>query len=145
VRWSNDRLRRLRPMAHSLTWVLLLSVTGCAGVGRVKSAALAAGASRTFTADYDKAVTAARDAVLQVGLKLDDMTKMDSETWTIIGKKGGFFETPELVRVVVQKTSPTQVTVRVLARRGDTTMSRETDRWSAPILVTTELKLKGTS
>jgi hypothetical protein len=99
--------------------------------------------TRTFAGDYDKTLTAAREAVVDAGLHLESIDKVDDHTWSLIGKKdASAWSAGELVRVVVQQTAPNETAVRVISKKRMATNVGARGDYSAAILNDIELKLK---
>ena len=131
------------------TWrVIVLVLAGlvpfmaCATTGGIKAKPISAGVSRNFFADYDRVLKAALVSVVELGLKIDEMTRVGNES-TIVATKGvSLFSYGELIRVVVATTSPTQTTVRVITQRRLATNLTAKGDWSRPIFSQMESKLQ---
>ena len=131
----------MQRLLAAMTAVIVLSA--CATTGGMRSAPLAQGTPRTFSAEYDKVLKASREAVVEAGLAIEEVTKVNEQTWMIIGKKGASgFTWGELVRVVVEQTAPTETTVRVYTQRKLATNITAKGDYSDAILSNIELKLK---
>ena len=101
-----------------LTLFAALSLFGCATVSSVRSAPLSEGVSQTFAAEHALVLRAAQEAVVDAGLTVEAVNKIDDKTSIIIGTKGmSAFSWGELVRVSVERTSDTETTVRVYTKR----------------------------
>ena len=121
----------------------LLAVPACATTGGMKSAPITEGVSRSFQGDYDRVLSAARESVVDAGLDIDEVSKVDDKTWMIIAKKGASaWSWGELVRVVVQETGPAETSVRVLTERRMATNVAAKGDYSKSIFSGMEFKLK---
>lgn len=118
-------------------------VAGCATTGALKQEPLDQGVSRTFTGNFDTILKAARDATVSAGLHLESVDKIDAHTWSLVGKKdASAWSWGELVRVVVQETSPNSTAVRVISKKRMATNVGARGDYSQAILNDMELKLK---
>jgi hypothetical protein len=121
----------------------VLLTTGCATTGTMRSAPADNGIARTFTGEYDKVLKASREAVVEAGLAIEEVNKVDDRTWMIIGKKGASaWSWGEMVRVLVQQTGPSETTVRVYTQRKLATNVTAKGDYSSSILSNVELKLR---
>lgn len=116
--------------------VIGLSVTACATVRGLRSDPLDEGVARTFSTDVRRAVLASRNAVASTALEIREFRQVDDATWYLIAR--GAYD--ELVRVVCQQTSDTEVTIRVLTRKDDF-LDRRRD-WSPDLFAQIELELQ---
>jgi hypothetical protein len=108
----------MRKMMSLLIMVTLLLSIGCATTSIMRNASLDKGIPKTFAASFDRVLKAAREAVTQAGLQVEEVTQLDDQTWTIIGNKGmSGWTWGERVRVIVQKKSKSETLVRVLTKR----------------------------
>lgn len=124
-----------------LAAVLLLAA--CATTGGMRSAPLDEGTSRVFAGEYDQVLRAAREAVVEAGLAVEEVDKINDTAWMIIAKKGmSGWSWGELVRVVVEKTGPESTSVRVASQRKVATSIAAKGDYSVAILSNIELKLK---
>jgi hypothetical protein len=119
-------MKRLKRLIVAATAFLLavLSVTACAArtPANLKDEPLDRGSSHPFAADYEVVVSAAREAVQEVGLEFAEDYPVNDSTWMILCGGGwylpaGSFRT--VVRVVVQRLGEQQTAVRVISRRTD--------------------------
>ena len=102
--------------AGALAAIALLP--GCASTGSVRSAAPDAGVARTYQASLKRTVVAAREAMTESGLVIEDVTQTENGSWLIMSKsKSGPFSYGELVRVIVVGEDPRRTTVRVFTKR----------------------------
>lgn len=109
----------------------------------MRSAPIDEGVARTYSAGHDRVFKAARESVVEAGLSIEEIKKVDDRTWMIIGKKGmSGMSWGELVRVVVQQIGPAETTVRVLSKRKLATNMTAKGDYSASILSNVELILK---
>ena len=109
----------------------------------MRNAPVDEGVAQTFHGDYDRILKAARESVVEAGLAIEEVDKMDDKTWMIIAKKGASaFSWGELVRVVVQNGDADSTTVRVLTQRKMATNVTAKGDYSKSILSNMELKLK---
>ena len=99
--------------------ILCASITGCiATTGGLKGEPLDAGTSQTYGVPLNRVVAATREAVMEAGFQIDDVSHPSDSTWVVIGKRGaGFFSYGELVRAVIQPAGKGQTAVRVLTKR----------------------------
>ena len=131
---------RSRPTA---ALALALVFAGCATTGGMRRAPLAEGSARTFPGEYARVLTAAREAVVEAGLAVEEANRVNDTAWMIIGKKGvSRFSLGELVRVVVEKTGAAETTVRVRTQRRLATNVAAKGDYSRSILSNIELKLQ---
>ena len=90
----------------------------CASTGSVRSAAPDAGVARTYQANLKRTVVAAREAMIESGLVIEDVSQAENGSWLIMSKsKSGAFSYGEIVRVIVAPANPGHTTVRVFTKR----------------------------
>ncbi len=122
-----------RPLLALSLLALLNLAAGCASMGGLRAEPLDAGEVHFYGAPLANVVTAARQAALEVGLDIQEVTQVDSLTWMILGKKGvSLVSWGELVRVVVQQSAEGPVAVRVVTKRKLAT-SATAQAWADPI------------
>lgn len=102
-------------------WIVTLSLSGCTTIGAMRNAPLSEGISRTFTADYNRVLKAVRVSLVEDGLKIEDSYKVDDEKWVVLGEQAAFGDSPwggygAYTRVIIEKTSDTETTVRVYTK-----------------------------
>jgi hypothetical protein len=133
-----------RLLALPLTVVLM---TACASQSGVQNAPLHAGDSRTFEANFDRVLGAAQDAVGDAGLKVESSSRVDDNTYMIMGKAGtSAFSWGEIVRVVVVKeAAANSTTVRVYTRRKSSVNIAAKGDYSNTIFSNIELRLRRSS
>ena len=123
--------------------VLLSGTIACATAAGMRGAPLQEGIAHTFTGEYDQVLTAAREALLEAGLTVEEVNKVNDTTWMIIGNRGtSAWSWGELVRLVVEQTDASQTTVRVLTERRLATNVTAKGDYSTSIFSNMELKLK---
>ena len=134
----------MRPQARFLTVSLTLGLaTACSSQGSVQNAPLHAGVARTFEADYNKTLGAAREAAVEAGLKIESATQVDPNTYMIMCKAGtSAFSWGEIVRLVVVKENDASTTVRVYSKRKSAVNIAAKGDYSNTILSNIDLKLK---
>jgi hypothetical protein len=109
----------------------------------MRNAPLAEGVPQTYTADFDSVLKAAREAVVEAGLHIEEVNKISETSWSILAKKPtSAWSWGELVRVLVEESSDTATTVRVLTKRRLATNVTAKGDYSKAILSNIELKLK---
>jgi hypothetical protein len=88
-------------------------------IEKVKNAPLHAGESRSFAASFKDLVKFSRDAMVDAGLELESVEKVDEDTYMLIGKtRASGWSWGELVRVVVlQEDNNQKNTVRVYTKK----------------------------
>ena len=129
-------------LRRPISVIVVACLTGCATTGSMKSAPLSEGIPQTYTADFDSTLKAAREAVVEAGLQIEEVNKIDETNWTILGKKPtSAWSWGELVRVSVEQSSETTTTVRVLTKRRLATNVTAKGDYSKAILSNIELKL----
>ena len=125
-------------------FILFFSIViGCATTSSVQNAPLHAGVARTYEADFDRTLKAAREALVEAGLQIENVNQVDNDNWMILGKKGtSAWSWGELARVVVTRDNPTATTVRVYTQRKSAVNIAAKGDYSNSILSNIELKLK---
>jgi len=99
-------------------FLLLIYLIGCASKSSIQREPLHAGKERRFQADFNKTLEAAHEAMIASGLQIESNTKIDANTYMLIGKKGGsLWSWGELVRVAVIKEDAQTTIVRVVPKR----------------------------
>lgn len=88
-------------------------------IEKVKNAPLHAGESRSFEAPYKNLVKFSRDAMVDAGLELESIEKVDENTYMLIGKtRASGWSWGELVRVVILREEDSDKnTVRVYTKK----------------------------
>ena len=92
----------------------LILVACYAPVEDIKQYPLDIGIDQTFQAPLNETVTAARQAVSKLGLNRDSDEKIADGCWMLVGSWGSSFTKGAYVRVVVERVSDTETSVRVL-------------------------------
>jgi hypothetical protein len=98
---------------------LSLMVSACATVGDIKSDPLDWGAVRTFQAPFNETLTAARLAISEAALQMESDDKVTDGCWMLVGSRGSTIMGGSIVRVVVERESDTETSVRVFTRTGE--------------------------
>ncbi len=96
------------------------------------------GQPHLFAVGYEAVVSAAREAVQEVGLELRDDYPVNDSTWVILCAKHAQF-----LRVVVQRLGEQQTAVRVIFRRGEAVEVWRMEDYSHDILTALIEKLEG--
>lgn len=105
-------------MTAAVTFLALADLAGCSTVAGIRAAPLSEGVRRSYNADYYEVTRAAYDAVNSIGLRIEEVTQIDPDTWRVIGLADvSAFSWGELVRVSVQRHQAMPVNVWVLTRR----------------------------
>jgi len=118
-------------------------ISRCARVSGVRDEPLTAGISQTYDSAFGNVLKAAREAVLESGLKIEDASKINETTWMIVGKAGlSAFSWGAIVRVIVQEASSNQTVVRVLTKKKMAANVTTPTDYSRSILGNIALKLK---
>jgi len=113
-----------------------------ADVQSIQEAPLHAGVARTFNHSFNEVVKAARESMVESGLVMESVSKVDEDTYMLIGKaKTGGFSWGELVRVVVVKTGSNESKVNVLSKRRVKINVTAKSDYSNTILSNMDLKL----
>lgn len=87
-------------------------------VDKLSNQPLHAGEGRTFSVPYKTVIRHAREAAAESGLIVESSSKVDDNTYMVIGKaKASAWSWGELVRIVVINTPDEDVTVRVYTKR----------------------------
>lgn len=112
------------------------------GLDAVQNAPLHAGVSRAFAHEYGSVLKLAREAILESGLIMELSSKIDDDTYMLIGKaKTSAFSWGELVRVLVSREGPNKTVVRVFSKRKVKVNITAKGDYSQSILSNLELKL----
>ena len=132
-------------MRSAIKVTLLLSAVGllsCSTVGGVKKEALDEGKARTYQAGHDKVFNAARKAVVEAGLGIDQVYDGDEKTRVLMCTKGmGVTSYGEVIRVAVEKTTDSVTTVRVVTKKRMKTNIFARGDWSKKIFPLIEISL----
>jgi hypothetical protein len=100
----------------------LFGITSCATVGGVRDVPLDEGVSRVFQADIARVVQAARESILEAGLRMEEVNELDGNGWMFIATRDMTeWSWGEIVRVVISGTSATETTVWVVSERKSAT------------------------
>jgi hypothetical protein len=133
-----------RALFSALSVFLLVGPAGCASQSSVQKAPLHAGTSRTFEAAFERTLQVARESVVETGLQIEKVEKVNDENWMIMGHKPvSGFSWGEYVRVLVTKVDDAQTAVRVLTKKRLGTNVTAKGDYSVSILSNIELKLMG--
>jgi len=98
---------------------LLPAASGCATVGMMRALPPDAGQLAHYAASPDTLAAAAEAAVRQQGLAVAEVTRPDSMTRVVIGKKPlGLFSNGEYVRLRIARDSGDLTAVRVVTKPG---------------------------
>ena len=123
-----------------LAAVILLP--GCASTGSVRNAAPDAGTARTYEASLKRTVVAAREAMTESGLVIEDVSETEKGTWLIMSKsKAGALSYGEIVRVIVVAEDLEHTTVRVFTKRRISFNITAKGDYSRQILANIDFKL----
>ena len=131
-----------------MTWLLvsvigIMCIGGCATRTSMLETSLDAGRSQTFSADYDRVITASRDALTSSGLDIDDATEIDDRTFVILAQKGASMSSyGELVRVAVQGVSESETEVKVYTKRRLATSVFTRGDWADTVFANIALQLR---
>ncbi len=121
----------------------LLAACGCATVGTMRSNSAEAGTERRFTANQEAVLSASQEALAEMGLKVVETYKIDDSSSAIIAKEGmNAVSYGVLVRVVTQKISENETSVRFLTKRRLATNVFAEGDFSQPFFWNLEGKLK---
>ena len=122
---------------------LLVFLVGCASKSSIQREPLHAGKEKRFQADFNKTLEAAHEAMIASGLQVESNTKIDENTYMLIGKKGtSLWSWGELVRVVVIKEDAETTVVRVVSKRRVSANITAKGDYSEAIFSNIELKLR---
>lgn len=103
---------------QSLLLASLLAGAGCASVRGTQDAPLDQGEYRIFAAGVDETRQAAYNALLGTGLRVDEVDRVEPDTWMLVAiREGGEWTWGEIVRVVVSPEDESHTRVTVLTRR----------------------------
>jgi hypothetical protein len=123
--------------------LLLMYLFGCASKSSIQREPLHAGKERRFQSDFSKTLEAAHEAMIASGLQVESNTKIDENTYMLIGKKGGsLWSWGELVRVTVIKEDAQTTIVRVVTKRRVSANITAKGDYSEAIFSNIELKLR---
>jgi hypothetical protein len=123
--------------------VCVLSPIACATTGSIRSAPLSAGMARTFAAELPAVMSAAREAMVEAGLTIEESRQVNDTTWMIIGQNpASIMSYGEIVRVVVEKAGAAGTAVRVHSKRRVATNVTAKGDYSPRILSYIEFKLR---
>lgn len=115
---------------------------GCATSAGLRTAPIQAGTARIFSGEFEQVLKAAKESMLEVGLSVEDSTKVNDHTYLIVGSKGlSAFSYGELVRLIVEETDPSEITVRVYTKRRLATNVTAKGDYSKEIFARIESKL----
>ena len=135
-------------MKMKMTWLLvsvigIMYLGGCATKNSMLEAPLETGHSQTFSADYDRVITASRDALTSSGLDIDNATEIDDRTFVILAQKGASMSSyGELVRVAVQGVSESETEVKVYTKRRLATNVFARGDWADTVFANIALQLR---
>ena len=138
-------MRKFKVTGLSLVFfgVIVLLITGCATIGIMRNASIDDGEDEIFNASFAEVLKAAQKSVRQSGLAVEEVTRLDDRTWSIIGNKGVTgWSHGERVRVIVQKISESETLVRVLTKRKLSTNITATWDFSPQIFSNIESNLQ---
>jgi len=138
-------MRKFRVTGLSLVFfgVIVLLINGCASIGIMRNAPIDDGEDEIFNASSAEVLKAAQKSVRQSGLAVEEVTRLDDRTWSIIGNKGVTgWSHGERVRVIVQKISESETLVRVLTKRKLSTNLTATWDFSPQIFSNIESNLQ---
>ena len=128
---------------YGLALAVLFSLSACASTSSMRNEPLTAGTQRTFEADFDQVVNAARDAVVASGLAIDDAYQAKENVFVIIAKKGGSaWSWGEYVRVTIEGTTDGASIVRILTKRKLATNVTARSDWSDTVFSNIDLQLR---
>jgi hypothetical protein len=115
---------------------------GCASTGSVRNADPDAGTARTYEASLKRTVVAAREAMTESGLMIEDVSQTENGSWLIMSKsKAGALSYGEIVRVIVAPADPEHTTVRVFTKRRISFNITAKGDYSKQILANIDFKL----
>ncbi len=131
-----------------MTWLLvsvigIMCIAGCATRTSMLEAPLDAGRSQTFSVEYDRVITASRDALTSSGLDIDNATEIDNRTFVILAQKGASMSSyGELVRVAVQGINDSETEVKVYTKRKLATSIFTRGDWADTVFANIALQLR---
>jgi hypothetical protein len=132
----------LGPKTGAAIAMFALVASGCRTVGGMRTAPLSEGVQRSYDADYGDVKRAAYEAVYSLGLKVEEVNQIDSDTLRVIATAGvSAFSWGELVRVSVQRYPAMPVSVWVLTRRRIVTNFTAKGDYSPDIFQRMDFKL----
>ncbi len=126
-----------------IRWVFLpLMLGACSTMAGMRTEPLDAGVARRYNADLRTAVAATRQALNGWALYIDDVERVADDTWMFLSKRNtSRWSHGELVRVLVQQTSPDIVTIRVLSKRRAAVEFTARSDWSDAVFAQLALDL----
>ncbi len=126
-----------------IRWVFLpLMLGACSTMAGMRTEPLDAGVARRYNADLQTAVAATRQALNGSALDVDDVERITDDTWMFLAKRNtSRWSHGELVRVLVQQTSPDVVTIRVLSKRRAAVEFTARSDWSDAVFAQLALDL----
>ena len=126
-----------------IRWVFLpLMLGACSTMAGMRTEPLDAGVARRYHADLQTAVAATRQALNGSALDVDDVERVSDDTWMFLAKRNtSRWSHGELVRVLVQQTSPDIVTIRVLSKRRAAMEFTARSDWSDAVFAQLALDL----
>ncbi len=126
-----------------IRWVFLpLMLGACSTMAGMRTEPLDAGVVRRYNADLQTAVAATRQALIGSALDVDDVERVGDDTWMFLAKRNtSRWSHGELVRVIVQQTSPDIVTIRVLSKRRAAVEFTARSDWSDAVFAQLALDL----
>ena len=134
---------KMRMMWLLISGIGIICIGGCATRTAMLEAPLDAGRSQIFSAEYDRAITASRDALTSSGLDIDEASEVDSGTFVILARKGAsMWSYGELVRLTVQGVSETETEVKVYTRRRLATNVAARGDWANTVFANIALQLR---
>lgn len=134
--------RNLLPLAFIMFLLPQAQAQLISGMEAVQNAPLHAGVSRAFEHEYQQVLKLSREAILESGLIMELSSKIDDDTYMLIGKaKTSAFSWGELVRVLVSREGPRKTVVRVFSKRKLKVNITAKADYSQSILSNLDLKL----
>ena len=135
----------MRRLATTLILPLALPIMlgACASTSTMREAPLSEGEERTFDADFEAVIGAAREAVADAGLGIEDAYEVDDDTFVIIGRaRSSAFSYGGYARAVIERVAEGRTVVRVFTKRKVATNVTAKGDYSGPIFstLTTELR-----
>lgn len=107
-----------------------LWTAGCASLGGMRTQPIDRGEIRVYATPPERVVAAARRAFEESGLRVQEVSQVDSATWIILGSSG-FLGHGSLVRVLVQSRDSGLTGVRVFSQLRLATRSlKEKGDWA---------------
>jgi len=119
-----------------------MALAACSTMGGMRTEPMDAGAMRRYSADLRTAVAATRNALIGSALDIDDVERVDDQTWMFLAKRNtSEFSHGELIRVIVQQTGADIVVVRVLSKRRVAVEFTARSDWSDAVFAQLALDL----